>query len=72
MIEEIEQIRDAMLAQAQDDHTREIALRAYMYAASRIADGSATTVQEAKIAFAAFGDGFCTGFHRGTGIPCTR
>lgn len=72
MLEELEKIRDEMLANAHDPHGQEIAVRAFMYARNRIADGSATTLMEAKHAFGAFADGFCTGTHVATGIPCTR
>lgn len=72
MLKAIEEIRDAMLATAKDAHGQEIVLRAFTYAASRIADGTATTEKEAKHSMAAFADGFCTGTHRATGIPCTR
>jgi hypothetical protein len=72
MLEEIEKIRDSMLAAAHDEHGRELALRAFVYARNRILDGTATTLNEAKHALAAFADGFCTGTHVATGVPCTR
>lgn len=72
MLNAIEQIRDAILAEAADEHGREIAARAFAYASNRIKDGSATTEQEAKHAMAAFADGFCTGFHRGSGTQCIK
>jgi len=72
MLEAIERIRDAMLANASDDHEREVIDRAYVYAASRIEAGHATTEGEARISMASFADGFCTGFHRGNGTVCTR
>jgi hypothetical protein len=68
----IEDLRDAMLAGARDDHGREMVLRGFEYAKNRILDGSAPTPEAAKLAFAGFSDGFCTGLHRGNGTSCTR
>lgn len=72
LIKVITEIRDSMIERHPDAHTQEIAIRAHAYALNRIVDGSATTEKEAKHAFAAFADGFCTGTHVATGIPCTR
>lgn len=72
MLKAIEQIRDFMLADAKDEHGQETVARAFAYASSRIKDGSARTEQEAKLAMASFADGFCTGFHRGSGTSCTK
>lgn len=72
MLEALEKIKDSMLAKTPDEHDREIIERSYIYAASRIANGHATTELEAKLAMAAFGDGFCTGFHRGSGTVCSK
>lgn len=72
MLKAIEQIRDAMLADTNDEHSQETVRRAFVYASSRIKDGSATTEQEAKLAMASFADGFCTGYHRGSGTSCTK
>jgi len=66
------EIRDAMLKNAHEEHGRELAERAFVYALNRIRDGSAKTVQEAKHAMGAFADGFCTGYHRGNGTTCQR
>lgn len=66
----IEDLRDALLAEAGDDHTREIAQRAWQYAFNRVGEGSARTEQEAKLAFAGFADGFCTGTHQANGTTC--
>lgn len=72
MLEAIERIKDEMLSKHPSEHDREIIERAYIYAASRIANGHASTEAEAKLSMAAFADGFCTGFHRGSGTVCTR
>jgi hypothetical protein len=72
MFRAIEEILGAMFEDATDEHGRETALRAFTYASNRIKEGSATTEAEAKHAMAAFADGFCTGFHRGSGTPCTK
>lgn len=71
-LERVKEIRDAMLAQPADDHRLEIIDRAFTYAGRRIDDGSVKTSQEAANAMAAFADGFCTGFHRGSGTECKR
>lgn len=65
-------LRDELRAAAKDDHARETVQRAWEYALSRVYEGSAKTEQEAKLAFAAFADGFCTGVHQANGTVCSR
>jgi hypothetical protein len=72
IVGEISKLRDTMLQEAKDEHGREIIERAFSYVMNRVRDGSARTLQEAKHSMTAFADGFCTGFHRGSGTPCTR
>lgn len=73
MIKMLEQLRDAMIANAGgDEHHEEIAVRAFNYASNRVREGHAKTESEARMAMASFADGFCTGFHRGGGTQCTR
>lgn len=67
-----EDVRAKMLETAKDEHGVETIERAFLYASRRIEEGSVTTAMGAKSAFAAFADGFCTGFHRGSGTACTR
>jgi hypothetical protein len=55
-----------------DEHMQETLKRAHAYVASRIAAGNIVDEASVYAAFAAFGDGFCTGFHRGNGTICTR
>lgn len=68
----IEEIREVMLRESPDEHRREIVNRAFVYARNRVADGTATTGREARMAMAAFADGFCTGFHRAAGKECPQ
>lgn len=72
MIMMLEQLRDKMLADAADDHQKELIMRGFHYAVNRVRDGHAKTEEEAKMALASFADGFCTGFHRGNGSKCSR
>jgi hypothetical protein len=71
-LERIKEIKAAMTAEATTDHRLETIDRAFIYAGRRIDDGSVKTAQEAANSMAAFADGFCTGFHRGSGTQCER
>jgi hypothetical protein len=71
-MEAVEEIKRAMLEKTSDEHGVEMIERAYVYAMRRIQEGAARSSLEAKLSFAAFADGFCTGYHRGSGTTCTR
>lgn len=64
------QLRDEGLRKAKNDHERETYERAFDYVVNRVVQRHATSRGEASIAFAAFGDGFCTGVHRADGTRC--
>lgn len=66
----LDEILDGILAGARSDHDKETAMRGHNYAVRRVMLGMATTEAEAKLAFAAFADGFCTGFSVGSGKLC--
>lgn len=70
LLELLDRIRHDGLAQAKNDHDRETITRAYDYAKNRIAEGTAMSDNDVKMAFSGFADGFCTGFHRGSGTTC--
>lgn len=65
-------IRDGMLKEAKDDHSKETVERAFVYAVNRLREGSAKTVSEAKLSMASFADGFCTGSHSHGKATCDR
>jgi len=73
LIKMLEEFQDAAAGDTNgDEHATEIAMRALNYAVNRVREGHAKTETEAKLAYASFADGFCTGFHRGSGTECTR
>jgi len=62
----------AALKNFPDEHGQETVRRAHSYVANRIAQGQVVDEDGVRLGFAAFADGFCTGFHRGNGTTCTR
>jgi len=55
-----------------DEHSQEMLKRAHTYTANRIAQGQVVDENGVRATFGAFADGFCTGFHRGSGTVCPR
>jgi len=58
-------VQELMARKELDDHRKELIMRAHIYTLRRMEDGAITDFWTAKMVFAAFGDGFCTGIHKG-------
>ena len=69
-VQALEKLAAELLAVAPTELDKERIQRAHVYAWRRLLFGEISTVAEARVVFAAFGDGFCTGFHRGEGSTC--
>lgn len=69
-------INDGLLLSAlrnfPDEHMQETLKRAHAYTAKRILEGNVNDEKGVMATFSAFADGFCTGFHRGSGTTCSR
>lgn len=70
ILEMLKQLRDEGLRRAKGGHQRETHERAFAYASNRVVQGHVKSPAEARTAFAAFADGFCTGVHRANGTKC--
>ena len=67
LIEQLDQFVQELLTRGRvDDHRREMVTRAQIYTLRRMSEGAITDLWHAKLVFAAFADGFCTGVHKGT------